>query len=128
MPAAMILFAMRSSNQPATKSSGWTFWIHAAIEDQCRSDVEQMILKRMRSALGNQRASSLFNNAGDGTVEVVMLSIWNSMKDIKTFARPNYLQPTIPPSHLGRVCDKEPAVHHYAINEVPPSLRNWTSS
>ena len=62
-----------------------------------------MILKRMRSAPGNQRASSLFNNAGDGTVEVVVLSVWNSMEDIKAFAGPNYLQPTIPPSHVGRV-------------------------
>ena len=26
----------------------WTFWIHAAIEDECRSDVDQMILSRMR--------------------------------------------------------------------------------
>ena len=106
----------------------WTFWIHAAIEDECRSDVEQIILKRMRSAPGNQRANSLFNNAGDGTVEVVVLSVWNSMEDIEAFAGPNYLQPTIPPSHLGRVFDKEPAVPHYAMNEVPPSLRDWTSS
>lgn len=106
----------------------WTFWIHAAIEEECRRDVEQMILSRMRLAPGNRRASSLFNHAGDGTVEVVVLSIWDSMEHIKAFAGPNYLQPTIPPSHLGKVFDKEPAVHHYAMSEVPPSLQGWTST
>ena len=105
----------------------WTFWIHAAIEDECRSDVEKMILTRMRAAPGNRRATSLFNNAGDGTVEVIVLSIWDSMEHIKAYVGPNHLQPTISPSHLSKVFDKEPAVHHYAMNEVPPSLQGWTS-
>jgi hypothetical protein len=106
----------------------WTFWIHAAIEDECRRDVEQMVLPRMRSAPGNQRASVLLKNAGDGTVEVVVLSVWESLDYIKAFAGPNYLQPTIPPSQLSKVFDKEPAVHHYAMNEIPSSFRDWTLS
>lgn len=106
----------------------WTFWIHAAIEDECRNDVEQMVLPRMRSAPGNQRASVLLKNAGDGTVEVVVLSVWESIGHIQAFAGPNYLQPTIPPSHLSKVYDKEPAVHHYAMNEIPLSFRHWTLS
>jgi hypothetical protein len=106
----------------------WTFWIHAAIEDECRTDVEQLILARMRLAPGNRRASVLFKDARDGTLEVVVLSIWDSLKHIKAFVGPDYLQPTISPAHLGKVFDKEPAVHHYAMNEIPPSLRDWTSS
>ena len=106
----------------------WTFWIHAAIEDECRNDVERMILPRMRAAPGNQRASVLLKNAGDGTVEVVVVSVWESLDHIKAFAGPNYLQPIIPPSHLHKVFDREPAVHHYAINAVPLSLRGWTLS
>jgi hypothetical protein len=104
----------------------WTFWIHVAIEDECRNDVERMILPRMRAALGNRRASVLLKNAGDGTVEVVVLSVWESLDHIKAFVGPNYLQPTIPPSHLSKVFDKEPAVHHYAMNDIPPSFRGWT--
>lgn len=57
-----------------------------------------------------------------------MLSVWDSLNHIKAFAGPNYLQPTIPPSHAGKVFDKDSAVHHYAINEVPPSLYDWTLS
>jgi hypothetical protein len=87
-----------------------------------------MTLSRMRLASGNQRASALFNNAGDGTVEVVVLSVWHSLEHIKAFAGPNYLQPTIPPSQLGKVFDKEPSVHHYEMNEIPSSLRDWASS
>lgn len=106
----------------------WTFWIHAAIEDECRNDVEQMVLPRMRSAPGNQRASVLLKDAGDGTFEVVVLSVWESLDHIKAFVGPNYLQPTIPPSHLSKVFDKEPAVHHYAMNDIPASFRGWTLS
>ena len=106
----------------------WTFWIHEAIEDECRSDVEQMVLTRMRAAPGNQRASVLFNNTGDGTVEVAVLSIWGSLAHIVAYAGPNYLQPTIPPSHLGKVFDKEPAVHHYKMDEIPLSFLDWTVS
>lgn len=106
----------------------WTFWIHAVIEEECRNDIERMVLSRMRQASGNQRASALFNDAGDGTVEVTVLSVWDSMAHIEAFVGPDYLQPTIPPSHLGKVFDKEPAVHHYAMNEIPSSLRDWTSA
>ena len=106
----------------------WTFWIHAAIEDECRQDVEQMVLVRMRAAPGNQRASVLFKSEGDGTIEVVVLSVWESLDQIKAYAGPEYLQPTIPPSHLSKVFDREPAVHHYAINEIPLSFRDWTLS
>lgn len=38
-----------------------------AIEDECSSDMEQMILSRMRVAFDNQRTCTLFNNASDGT-------------------------------------------------------------
>jgi len=106
----------------------WTFWIHAAIEDECRTDVEQLILARMRVAPGNRRASVLFNDARDGTLEVVVLSVWDSLEHIKAHVGPDYLQPTISPAHLGKVFDKEPSVHHYAMNEIPPALRDWTSS
>ena len=60
----------------------WTFWIFAVIEDECRDDIERMVLSRMRTAPGNRRASALFNNAGDGTVEVVVLSIWDGEQPI----------------------------------------------
>jgi len=104
----------------------WTFWIHVAVEEECRNDVEQEVLTRMRLAPGNRRASVLFKDPRDGTLEVVVLSVWDSLEHIKAYAGPNYLQPTIPPSHLGKVFDKEPAVHHYRMNEIPPSLRDWT--
>lgn len=50
--------------------SFWTFWIHAAIEEECRNDVEKIVLPRIRSTPGNQRASVLLKDAGDGTIEV----------------------------------------------------------
>ena len=103
----------------------WTFWIHAAIEPQCREDMERMIFARMRQAPGNRRAKALFRHEGDGTVEVTVLSLWDSMAHIQAHVGPNHLQPVIPPSHLGQVFDREPRVHHYAMNDLPPALQDW---
>ena len=105
----------------------WTFWIHEAIEEECRRDVEQMVLTRMRAAPGNQRASVLLNNAGDGTVEVSVLSLWESLAHIVAFAGPNYLQPTISSDHEAKVFDREPTVRHYPISEAPLWLLKATS-
>lgn len=104
----------------------WTFWIHAAIQEECRNDLEAFVLNRMRQSPGNQRASALFRDAGDGTLEVVVLSVWDSMKDIQNFAGPDYLKPMIPASHQGKVFDREPTVHHYPMNEAPLWLKAAT--
>jgi len=97
----------------------WTFWIHAVLEEECRDDLEAFVLNRMREAPGNRRASALFRDAGDGTLEVVVLSVWDSMRHIRDFAGPDYLQPVILAAHQGKVFDREPAVHHYPINDAP---------
>jgi hypothetical protein len=106
----------------------WTFWIHADLEDECRSDMERLVFGRMRQAPGNLRVNALFNDAGDGTVEVVVLSLWESMEHIRAFAGPLYLQPVIPPAYLGKVFDREPRVHHYAVTDLPSSLQGWLST
>jgi hypothetical protein len=101
----------------------WTFWIHAFRQEECREDMERMVFGRMRQASGNQHANALFRDAGDGTVEVIVLSVWDSIEHVKAFAGPDYLQPMIPPSHLGRVFDREPSVHHFAMTDLPPALQ-----
>jgi hypothetical protein len=105
----------------------WTFWIHLALQEECREDLEVCVLKRMRQAPGNQRASALFRDVGDGTLEVVVLSVWDSIDKIKEFAGPNYLQPTISSDHEAKVFDREPTVRHYPIGEAPLWLLKATS-
>jgi hypothetical protein len=102
----------------------WTFWIHAFRQAECREDMEREVFSRMRQAAGNQYANALFRDAGDGdgTIEVVVLPVWDSIDHIRAFAGPGYLQPVIPPAHLGKVADREPSVHHFAMADLPPSL------
>ena len=106
----------------------WTFWIQAFVEDECRSDMEHLVCPRMRQAPGNRRACALFHNAGDGTIQVTVMSLWDSMAHIQAFAGPDYLQPTILPAHLAKVFDREPCVHHYATTHLPPAFHGWLSA
>ncbi len=100
----------------------WTFWIHDFRQQECSADLEAFVLSRMRAARGNRRASALFRNVADGTVEVVVLSVWNSIGDIRAYAGPDYLLPTIPLTHEDKVFDREPTVHHYSMNDAPRDL------
>ena len=106
----------------------WTFWIHAHLQDECRADLEHFVFRQMRQAPGHQRVCALFRDAGDGTLEVMVLSLWDSIAHIQAFAGPDYLQPVILPAHLDKVFDREPTVHHFAMSSVPPALRGWMST
>jgi heme-degrading monooxygenase HmoA len=69
----------------------WTFWIPAHYQAECQDDMERMVFSRMRQAVGNQHTKALFRDAGDGTVEVIVLSVWDSMAHIKAFMGPHFL-------------------------------------
>jgi hypothetical protein len=105
----------------------WTFWIHAADQQDCREDLKVHVLEPMRQASGNQRASAVFHDAGDGKLEVAVLSVWNSMKKIQEFFGDDYVRPMISPEHQSRVIDLEPAVRHYHMTNAPLWLQKIES-
>ncbi len=95
----------------------WTFWIHANLREECREYLERTKLKELSEAPGCQRAAALFRDLGDGTTEVVVVSVWDSVDKIRAFVGDDYMKPTIDPNDQRKLFDREPSVRHYAMSE-----------
>jgi hypothetical protein len=93
----------------------WTFWIHAHLREECQAHLESTVLKSMNAAPGNERAAALFRDMGDGTTEVVVASLWESMDMIRQYTGPDDLEPTIDPADRKKLFDREPTVCHYVM-------------
>ncbi len=107
----------------------WTFWIRASLREECREYLDRTKLPELSAAPGCQRAAALFRDLGDGTAEVVVVSVWDSMQSIRAFAGEDHRKPTIAPSDNAKLFDREPVVRHYsmvqrsAIDLLPPEWR-----
>jgi heme-degrading monooxygenase HmoA len=103
----------------------WTFWIRAGLREECRAYLEATKLPELAAQPGNLRASALFRDVGDGTTEVVVMSIWESMASIEAFTGRQSAAPTIDPMDRPKLFDHEPQVRHYFLRELddaPPWL------
>lgn len=103
----------------------WTFWIHTAQREECRLHLEATKLPELRRAPGNSRAAAVFRDLDDGTTEVVVMSVWDSMASIEAFVGKASLSPTIDPADRPKLFDHEPHVRHYPIRsteELPATL------
>lgn len=93
----------------------FTFWIRSELRGECDAYLESTKLKELRDAPGSQRATALFRDLGDGTTEVVVLSVWDSMASVQAF---DALQkPIVDPAIRHKLFDREPTVRHYAISD-----------
>jgi hypothetical protein len=103
----------------------WTFWIHSALREECRLHLEATKLPELRLRAGNRRAAAVFRDLDDGTTEVVVMSIWESMASIEAFAGKATLTPSIDPGDRPKLFDHEPHVRHYlmqSLDDVPADL------
>lgn len=111
----------------------WTFWIRTPLREECRVHLESTKLIELRNTPGNQRAAALFRDLGDGTTEVVVVSVWDSMQSIRDFTGNEHLKPTIDPEDHAKLFDREPSVRHYALSDrsalalLPPEWRKLGS-
>jgi heme-degrading monooxygenase HmoA len=93
----------------------WTFWIRASLREECETYMTEVKLKEMNAAPGNERAAALFRDLGDGTVEVAVVSVWESMDMIRKYAGDEPQQPAIDPDDRKKLFDREPIVRHYTM-------------
>lgn len=103
----------------------WTFWIRAELREECRLHLEATKLPQLAAQPGNLRANALFRDIDDGTTEVVVMSIWDSMASIEAFTGSVAAAPTIDPADRPKLFDHEPQVRHYLLREMddaPPWL------
>ncbi|MBO9512791.1 MAG: antibiotic biosynthesis monooxygenase [Variovorax sp.] len=101
----------------------WTFWIRTELRGECSDHLDATVLQRIRAAEGNQRAAALFRDLNDGTTEVVVVSVWDSMESIQAYAGDPHTAPGIDPRDVPKLFDREPTVRHYAISSIPTE---WT--
>ena len=105
-----------------------TFWIRTELREECQTYLDTIKLKEMNAAPGNERAAALFRNLGDGTTEVAVVSVWESMEAIRQYVGTEPLQPSIDAEDRKKLFDREPIVRHYAIddrNVVPLMPQEW---
>jgi hypothetical protein len=103
----------------------WTFWIHTAVREECRLHLDATKLPELRRQAGNRRAAAVFRDLEDGTTQVVVMSVWDSMASIEAFVGKAMLAPTIDPSDRPKLFDHEPQVRHYpmrSLDDVPADL------
>lgn len=100
----------------------WTCWIRTEHTEFCRQYVETGKLAEMRASPGNLSARTIYRDLGDGTTEVVFLSLWDSMDSILRFAGGQSTRPTGQdnPSEAHMFVDREPLVRHHEIKAGEP--------
>ncbi|MGI4777750.1 MAG: hypothetical protein ACRYGA_06465 [Janthinobacterium lividum] len=104
------------SRDPATEKilRSWTFWIPTHLRDECQTYMDAVKLRQMNAAPGNERATAIFRDLGDGSTEVAVISIWESMEMIRRFVT-NETLPSIHPEDRAKLIDRDPVVRHEVI-------------
>ena len=107
-----------SSPGPATEKilRTWTFWIPTHEREECQAYMDTVKLPQMNAAPGNERATAIFRNLGDGSTEVAVISIWESMDMIRRFVTDERL-PSIHPDHRAKLVDRDPTVRHEVLTD-----------
>ena len=106
------------------------FWILSSLRDECRKFLEATTLKELIGSPGNLRSVALFRDQEDGTVEVVIMALWDSMDSVKAFlGKQDLRKPRIDPTIDAKLFDREPYVRQYSLSDpdalalIPPSWR-----
>ncbi|MDM0078562.1 hypothetical protein QTH90_29435 [Variovorax sp. J2P1-59] len=106
------------------------FWILSSLRDECREFLETNTLRELIESPGNLRSTALFRDQADGTVEVVILALWDSMESVKAFlGKQDLHKPRIDPTVHAKIFDREPYVRQYSLSDpdalalIPPSWR-----
>jgi len=93
----------------------WTFWIRKDLLEECRTYLETTKLREMNAAPGNECATAVFRDLGDGSIEVAVVSIWTSMDLLRRYVDVTHMQPSIDPADRHKLLDREPVVRHETL-------------
>src|ERR1700712_3694977 len=92
------------------------FWVLSSLRDECREFLEATTLKELIETPGNLRSVALFRDQEDGTVEVVIMALWDSMESVMAFhGKKDLRKPRIDPTVQSKLFDREPYVRQYTL-------------
>jgi hypothetical protein len=106
------------------------FWILTSLREECREFLEANTVKELIESPGNLRTTAMFRDLDDGTTEVTIVALWDSMESVIAFLDGKSLQlPRIDPSVRPKLFDREPYVRQYVLTDpaaqplIPPDWR-----
>jgi heme-degrading monooxygenase HmoA len=97
----------------------WRGWVRTDRLDEYADIVERTGLSGYRQTPGNRGAQLLTRDLGDGRTELITLSWWNSLDDIKAFAGEDISLAKYYPEDDGFLVERETTVAHFEVTRGP---------
>ena len=93
----------------------WRGWVHTDKAAEYITYVEQTGMSEYRRTPGNQGAQLVSRDLGAGRTEILTLSWWSGLDDIRAFAGDDIDQAKYYPEDEGYLIDQELTVQHYEV-------------
>ena len=99
----------------------WRGWVASEKAAAYAAYVEETGVSEYRTTPGNRGAQLLTRDLGDGRTEIVTLSWWDSLDDVRAFAGDDVEVARFYPEDDEYLVDRETTVSHFEVAEGPPS-------
>jgi len=97
----------------------WRGWVRTEQAEEYVDIVERTGMTGYRDTAGNQGAQILTRDLGDGRTEIITLSWWSALADIRAFAGDDIEVARYYPEDDPYLLDREPNVSHFEV--APPT-------
>ena len=95
----------------------WRGWVHTDRIDEYVDIVERTGMSEYRATPGNQGAQLLTRDLGDGRTELITLSWWDDLDQIRAFAGDDITIAKYYPEDDAYLVDRETTVSHFEVAE-----------
>jgi heme-degrading monooxygenase HmoA len=93
----------------------WRGWVRTELIDEYVDIVERTGMAGYRATPGNRGAQLLTRDLGDGRTELVTLSWWDDLEDIRAFAGDDIEVAKYYPEDDAYLVDRETTVSHFQV-------------
>ena len=94
----------------------WRGWVRSEDRAAYAAYVEETGMAQYRRTPGNVAAHLLTRDLGDGRAEVVTVSLWASLDDVRAFAGDDVEAAVFYPEDDRYLVDRERTVTHYEVH------------
>ncbi|MCZ2828546.1 hypothetical protein O2W14_06840 [Modestobacter sp. VKM Ac-2986] len=94
----------------------WRGWVRSEDRAAYAAYVEETGMAQYRRTPGNMAAHLLTRDLGDGRAEVVTVSLWASLDDVRAFAGDDVDAAVFYPEDDRYLVDRERTVTHYEVH------------
>lgn len=94
----------------------WRGWVRSEDREAYADYVEETGMAHYRQTPGNVAAHLLTRDLGDGRAEVVTVSLWRSLDDVRAFAGDDVTAAVFYPEDDRYLVDRERTVSHYEVH------------